>query len=115
MSIEMPAHFKKYSILSCCNNPALIKNEDNFLIKMRLNFPEFSIENLEKDKKGSYFYLKTYKSNWKRKIVEPRGGGYNFEPFQSRIYTMEIYLVTSLGKSIMIIMVFRIEKYFIKS
>ena len=29
-------------------NPTLIKNKDNFLIKMRLNFPEFSIENLEK-------------------------------------------------------------------
>ena len=37
-------------------NPTLIKNKDNFLIKIRLNFPEFSIENLEKKiKKGKYY------------------------------------------------------------
>ena len=37
-------------------NPALIKDKDNFLIKIRINFPELSIEKLETNiKKGNYF------------------------------------------------------------
>ena len=40
-------------------DPKLIKNKDNFLIKLRLNFPEISIEEIEKKlNKNKYFYLK---------------------------------------------------------
>ena len=70
-------------------NPALIKNKDNFLIKIRLNFPEFSIENLEsKIKKGKYFYLKKRINQIeKEKLWKLGEAGIIFEPFQSRIYT----------------------------
>ena len=33
-------------------NPNLIKNKDNFLIKIRLNFPEIRIENVREKLKG---------------------------------------------------------------
>jgi len=70
-------------------NPTLIKNKDNFLIKMRLNFPEFSNENLEtKIKKGKYFYLKKRINQIeKEKLWNLGEAGIIFEPFQSRIYT----------------------------
>ena len=70
-------------------NPALIKNKDKFLIKIRLNFPEFSIENLEsKIKKGKYFYLKKRINQIeKEKLWKLGEAGIIFEPFQSRIYT----------------------------
>ena len=39
--------------------PNLIKNKENFLIKIRLNFPNLSIKQVEqKLDKGKYFYLK---------------------------------------------------------
>ena len=39
--------------------PNLIQNKENFLLKIRLNFPDVSIEQLEqKFDKGKYFYLK---------------------------------------------------------
>ena len=37
--------------------PSLIKNKENFLIKIRLNFPDLSIKQVEQRlKKGKYFY-----------------------------------------------------------
>ena len=40
-------------------NPKLIKNKDNFLLKLRLNFPELPLKNVEeKLLKNKYFYLK---------------------------------------------------------
>ena len=40
-------------------NPKLIKNKENFLIKLRLNFPEIKIDRIEKKiNEGKYFYLK---------------------------------------------------------
>ena len=40
-------------------NPKLVKDKENFLIKIRLNFPELSIKKIkEKFDKGKYFYLK---------------------------------------------------------
>ena len=40
-------------------NPKLISNKDNFLIKLRLNFPELSINIIDKKlSEGKYFYLK---------------------------------------------------------
>ncbi len=70
-------------------NPALIKNKDNFLIKIRVNFPEFSIENLEsKIKRGKYFYLKKRINQIeKEKLWKLGEKGIIFESFQSRIYT----------------------------
>ena len=40
-------------------NPKLINNKDNFLLKLRLNFPELPTQKIEKKiKNGKYFYLK---------------------------------------------------------
>ena len=40
-------------------NPNLIKNKENFLINIRLHFPDLSIQQIEKKlNKGKYFYLK---------------------------------------------------------
>ena len=70
-------------------NPTLIKDRDNFLIKLRVNFPEISInEILNKLKKNKYFYLKKRISqDEKDRLWELGEKGIIFEPFQSRIYT----------------------------
>ena len=40
-------------------NPSLVKNKENILIKLRLNFPELSFKIIEKKlDEGKYFYLK---------------------------------------------------------
>ena len=69
-------------------NPTLIKNKDNFLIKIRVNFPELSIEKLETNiKKGKYFYLKKrINQTEKEKLWRLGEKGIIFESFQSRIY-----------------------------
>ena len=69
--------------------PNLIKNKENFLLNLRLNFPQFSIEkiadNLSKEK---YFYLKRgLDQNDKEKLWALGEKGIIFEPFESRIYT----------------------------
>ena len=70
-------------------NPKLIKNKENLLIKIRLNFPNLSIKRIEQkinDKK--YFYLKKrLDQNDKEKLWALGEKGIIFEPFQSRIYT----------------------------
>ena len=39
--------------------PKNITNKDNFILKLKLNFPELSIEKIEKNiTEGKYFYLK---------------------------------------------------------
>ena len=70
-------------------NPNLIKNKENFLIKIRLNFPDLSIKEVEKKfNKGKYFYLKKrLDQNDKEKLWALGEKGIIFEPFQSRIYT----------------------------
>jgi len=70
-------------------NPNLIKNKENFLIKIRLNFPDLSIKKVEqKLNKGKYFYLKKrLDQNDKEKLWSLGEKGIIFEPFQSRIYT----------------------------
>ena len=70
-------------------NPNMIKNKDNFLIKIRLNFPKLSIKEIEKKlDKGKYFYLKKrLDQNDKEKLWSLGEKGIIFEPFQSRIYT----------------------------
>ena len=70
-------------------NPKLINNKENFLIKLRLNFPEISTEDIERKlNKGKYFYLKKRISqNDKEKLWKLGEKAIIFEPFQSRIYT----------------------------
>ena len=70
-------------------NPKLINNRENFLIKLRINFPELPIKQIEeKLNKNKYFYLKKRLSqNEKEKLWELGEKGLIFEPFQSRIYT----------------------------
>jgi len=70
-------------------NPNLIKNKENFLIKIRLNFPDLSVEQIKKKlNKGKYFYLKRrLDQNDKEKLWSLGEKGIIFEPFQSRIYT----------------------------
>ena len=48
--------------------PSLIKNKENFVIKIKLNFPEISVSKLKQNlDKKKYFYLKK-KTNRRRKI-----------------------------------------------
>ncbi len=70
-------------------NPNLIKNKENFLINIRLNFPDLPIKQIEKKlNKGKYFYLKKrLDQNDKEKLWSLGEKGIIFEPFQSRIYT----------------------------
>ena len=70
-------------------NPNLIKNKENFLIKIRINFPNLPIAQIEKKiKKGKYFYLKQRLDQTdKEKLWALGEKGIIFEPFQSRIYT----------------------------
>ena len=70
-------------------NPNLIKNKENFIIKIRLNFPNLSIREIEDNiKKGKYFYLKKrINQSEKEKLWNLGEKGIIFEPFQSRIYT----------------------------
>ena len=70
-------------------DPKLIKNKDNFLIKLRLNFPEIPVEEIEKKlNKNKYFYLKKrVTQNEKEKLWNLGEKGIIFEPFQTRIYT----------------------------
>ena len=70
-------------------NPRLIKDKKNFLLKIRINFPEIPIQDLEKklDEK-KYFYLKKrLRQSEKEKLWSLGEKGLIFEPFQSRIYT----------------------------
>ena len=69
--------------------PNLIKNKENFLINIRLNFPDLSIKKITKRlNKGKYFYLKRgLDQSDKEKLWVLGEKGIIFEPFQSRIYT----------------------------
>ena len=70
-------------------NPKLIKNKDNFLIKLRLNFPDLPIAKIKKKiHQDGYFYLKKRISQTdKEKFWSLGEKAIIFEPFQSRIYT----------------------------
>ena len=70
-------------------NPKLIKNKNNFIIKLRINFPDLPIKKIEeKIQKGRYFYLKKRISQIEKEKFWSLGEkGIIFEPFQSRIYT----------------------------
>ena len=70
-------------------NPKLINNKENFLLKLRLNFPELPIKSIEtKLYQKKYFYLKKRISQIEKEKLWGLGEkGIIFEPFQSRIYT----------------------------
>ncbi len=69
-------------------DPKLIKNKDNFLLKIRLNFPELPVRDIKnKVFSGKYFYLKKRINNdFKKKLWSLGEKGIIFEPFQSRVY-----------------------------
>tara|TARA_B100000886_G_scaffold297768_1_gene225613 strand:- start:4146 stop:5873 length:1728 start_codon:yes stop_codon:yes gene_type:complete len=70
-------------------SPKLIKNKDNLLINLKLNFPDLPIEKIEKNLDiGKYFYIKKrITQSEKEKLWNLGEKGIIFEPFQSRIYT----------------------------
>ena len=70
-------------------NPKYVANKDNFLLKLRINFPGLPIKQIEnKLKKGKYFYFKKrINQNEKEKLWNMGEKAIIFEPFQSRIYT----------------------------
>ena len=70
-------------------NPSFVVNKKNFLLKLRLSFPELKIEEIEKNlEKGKYFYLKKRINQIEREKLWSLGErAIIFEPFQSRIYT----------------------------
>ena len=69
-------------------NPNLIKNKKNFLIKLRINFPDMQMKEIQKKINGNkYFYLKKrINQDEKERLWSLGEKGIVFEPFQSRIY-----------------------------
>ena len=69
--------------------PKLIKNKKNFIIKLRLNFPELPIDKIkEKLNRGKYFYLKKRIDQSEKARFRALGEkGIKFETFQARMYT----------------------------
>ena len=96
-------------------NPKLIKDKKNFLIKLRLNYPDLQFKEIEKKlNKGKYFYFKKrLDEKDKEKLWALGEKGIIFEPFQSRIYTHGNLFSHVLGVDYDNYGV-RIEKYFDK-
>jgi cell division protein FtsI (penicillin-binding protein 3) len=69
--------------------PKLVKNKKNFILKLRLNFPDLPINEIEKKlNKGKYFYLKKRINQSERESLWALGEkGIKFETFQARMYT----------------------------
>ena len=69
--------------------PKLIKDKKNFLIKLRLNFPDIKISEIEeKLNKNIYFYLKKRINQSERERFWALGEkGIKFESFQARMHT----------------------------
>jgi cell division protein FtsI (penicillin-binding protein 3) len=70
-------------------NPKLIKDKKNFLLKLRLYFPDLYTDKIEeKLNKGKYFRLKKrINQNEKNRLWSLGEKGVIFEPFQARMYT----------------------------
>ena len=68
--------------------PNLIKNKDNFIIKIKLNFPEISSSELKKnlDKKKYFYFKKRLTDEEKNKLWSLGEKAIIIEPFQSRVY-----------------------------
>ena len=69
--------------------PRLIKDKKNFIIKLRINFPELRINEIEeKFNKNKYFYLKKRIDQSEKERFWALGEkGIKFESFQARMYT----------------------------
>ena len=70
-------------------DPKLVKDKKKFLIKLRLNFPELSIDEIQhKLNKNKYFRLKKRIDQVEKEKLWALGEkAIKFEPFQARMYT----------------------------
>ena len=70
-------------------DPKLINDKKNFLIKLRLNFPELPFQDIKKKlDKNKYFRIKTrITQNEKKRFWALGEKAIKFEPFQARMYT----------------------------
>ncbi len=70
-------------------DPKLVKDKKNFLIKLRLNFPELSTKEIKKKLNGDkYFRIKKRIDQTQQKKFWALGEkAIKFEPFQARMYT----------------------------
>ena len=70
-------------------NPKQIKDKKNFLLKLRLNFPDLPIKEIEKklDQKKYFRIKKRITQNEKDKFWAMGEKAIKFEPFQARMYT----------------------------
>ena len=70
-------------------DPKLVKDKKNFLIKLRLIFPNLPIEEIRQKLNGKkYFRIKTrITQNEKQKLWSLGEKAIKFEPFQARMYT----------------------------
>ena len=68
--------------------PTLIKNKDNFVIKIKLNFPEIYSSELKKnlDKKKRFYLKRRLTEEERYKLWSLGEKGIIIEPFQSRVY-----------------------------
>ena len=68
--------------------PSLIKNKENFVIKIKLNFPEISTFELKKnlDKKKRFYLKRRLTEEERYKLWSLGEKGIITEPFQSRVY-----------------------------
>ena len=70
-------------------NPKLIKDKKNFLIKLRLNFPDLPIDDVKNKLEGKkYFRIKKRIDQFEKERFWALGEkAIKFEPFQARMYT----------------------------
>ena len=70
-------------------DPKLVKDKKNFFIKLRINFPDLSIDEIEKKlDENKYFRIKKrIDHNEKQKLWSLGEKAIKFEPFQARMYT----------------------------
>ena len=70
-------------------DPKLIKDKKKFLLKLRLNFPELQVDEIEKKlNKKKYFRIKKRINQIEKERFWALGEkGLKFEPFQARMYT----------------------------
>ncbi len=70
-------------------DPKLVNDKKNFLIKLRLNFPNLNFNEIKKKlDKNKYFRIKTrITQNEKNKFWSLGEKAIKFEPFQARMYT----------------------------
>jgi cell division protein FtsI (penicillin-binding protein 3) len=68
--------------------PSFIKNKENFILNIQLNFPGISIKKLKKklNNKKRFYLKRRLTSDEKNKLRALGEKGIIFEPFQSRVY-----------------------------